>query len=168
MAELGQMLRGAVDEVVISFVQPYRKTLRGLEKAAERHGFAWQDPSDDQKRSLVAELADLAASLRMRLTICSQSGYLAGEAAAARCVDARRLSDVAGRSIEARVKGNRTQCECFESRDIGGYDTCPMGCVYCYAVSNPDRATQRLRDHDPQAECLADGMGAQREDPGSQ
>jgi hypothetical protein len=31
---------------------------------------------------------------------------------------------------------NRPECACFEARDIGEYDTCPHGCVYCYAVRN--------------------------------
>jgi Domain of unknown function (DUF1848) len=67
----------------------------------------------------------------------------------ARCVDAARLSDVAGRPIAARQKGNRPGCECAESRDIGAYDTCPHGCVYCYAVQNRSRAQARFKAHDP-------------------
>jgi len=75
----------------------------------------------------------------------------AGEA---RCVDARRIEDVSGRSLTARLKGNRKECGCFESRDIGDYDTCPHGCVYCYAVQNREVALRRYRHHDPNSEFL--------------
>ncbi|HEY6540039.1 MAG TPA: DUF1848 family protein, partial [Ktedonobacteraceae bacterium] len=46
------------------------------------------------------------------------------------------------------------ECGCFASRDIGEYDTCPHGCVYCYAVQNRDLALRRYRAHDPASEFL--------------
>ncbi|HWH72257.1 MAG TPA: DUF1848 family protein, partial [Candidatus Sulfotelmatobacter sp.] len=65
-----------------------------------------------------------------------------------------RLSDVAGRPIKARLKGNRKDCDCFESRDVGDYDTCPHGCVHCYAVQHQALAKTRYQQHDPLAETL--------------
>ncbi|HXO03040.1 MAG TPA: DUF1848 family protein, partial [Stellaceae bacterium] len=73
----------------------------------------------------------------------------------ARCIDARRLSDVAEAPIAARESGNRPGCRCALSRDIGAYDTCPHGCVYCYAVADRDRALARYKAHDPDAETLS-------------
>ena len=84
----------------------------------------------------------------MQLTICAQPDLLVPGAEPARCVDATRLSDVAGRAVAAKTKGNRPGCFCAESRDIGEYDTCPHGCVYCYAVRAPDLAKRRHRAHD--------------------
>ena len=94
-------------------------------------------------------LADIVAGLGIETTICSQLDALKGRVAArlapARCIDAARLSDIAGYAIAARQKGNRDGCLCAESRDIGAYDTCSHGCVYCYAVSDHDRAVAKLR-----------------------
>ncbi|MHA1536538.1 MAG: DUF1848 family protein, partial [Alphaproteobacteria bacterium] len=73
----------------------------------------------------------------------------------ASCIDAGRLSDIAGRLILAKTKGNRPGCACAQSRDIGAYDSCPHGCAYCYAVSDNGRARARYREHDPQAVRLA-------------
>ena len=52
-------------------------------------------------------------------------------------------------------KGQRPGCGCFESRDIGAYDSCPNGCRYCYANRDPQRATHNWRfEHDPESPLL--------------
>lgn len=153
-AALARALEGASDEVVISFVQAYRKTRRGLDAAAAEGGFAWRDPPAEEKRDLVARLGAIAAERGMALTICAQPDHLIPGIRGARCIDALRLGDVAGRAIEAREKGNRPFCLCHESRDIGAYDSCAQGCVYCYAVGSRDLARARLRAHDPAGEFL--------------
>src|SRR5579863_7682824 len=56
-AALARALRGTVDEVVLSVMQPYRKTRRNLDHAARHHGFAWRDPPAEEKRALLAGLA---------------------------------------------------------------------------------------------------------------
>jgi Domain of unknown function (DUF1848) len=156
-ARLARALAGAVDEVVLSVMTPYRKTRRNLDRAARRHGFAWGDPTLDEKRALLARLAAIAAEHGMAATLCSQPELLAPGLGEARCIDAERMSDVAERPIAARENGNRPGCRCALSRDIGAYDTCPHGCVYCYAVADRDRAVANFRAHDPEAECLMPG-----------
>ncbi|HEY8347978.1 MAG TPA: DUF1848 domain-containing protein [Symbiobacteriaceae bacterium] len=151
---LSRALEGAVDEVVISFAQIYRKTRRNLDRVARQLGVAWEDPPDEEKRELARDLAEMARAAGMALSVCSQNVYLVPGAEPARCVDARRLSDVAGRPVTARTQGNRPDCGCHESRDIGQYDTCPHGCVYCYAVQNVALARFRYRRHDPRSEFL--------------
>lgn len=153
-ARLAVMLKGCVDEVTISFAQVYAKTARNMDMAAREHGFAWRDPPGEEKRVLAGALAEIAAAHSMRLTVCSQPDFQAGGAAGAHCIDAGRLSEVAGRRIVAKVKGNRPGCLCHESRDVGAYDSCPQGCAYCYAVSSRERAKRFLATHDPDAEAL--------------
>ena len=151
---LSGMLEGSVDEVVVSFAQIYRKTLDNLNTASSNYGFTWEDPTDDIKYNLATELAEIAKDHNMQLTMCSQRRFLAKGVKESRCVDARRLSDVAGFSIRAKLKGNRPECGCYESIDIGEYDTCPHGCVYCYAVRNRKLAQKRYKEHDPKGEFL--------------
>jgi hypothetical protein len=153
-AALAAALDGAVDEVVVSFAQIYAKTRRNLDAAARRHGFSWRDPEAGEKRALIGGLAAIAAAHGMRLTVCTQPDYAADGTEPARCIDAARLSDVAGRTITARVKGNRPGCLCHESRDIGAYDSCPQGCFYCYAVSSRAAAKRVLAAHDAESDIL--------------
>jgi hypothetical protein len=97
----------------------------------------------------LSALADIAAGSGIETTICSQpdalNGLVASRLAPARCIDAARLSDIAGYDIAARQKGNRDGCLCAESCDSGAYEMSAHGCVYCYAVSDPDRAVAKLR-----------------------
>lgn len=153
-ANLARRLEGVVDEVVISFAHLYKKTLRNMNLAAKEAGFSWSDPTHEEKRDLVRQLVDIAQSRGMQVAVCSQPEYLVTGAIEARCIDAERLSLVAGVKIAAKVKGNRPECKCFRSVDIGDYDTCPHGCVYCYAVQNREVALVRNRQHDPYSEFL--------------
>ena len=89
-----------VDEVVLSFAQIYAKTRRNTDRAAARHSFAWQDPPEEDKRSLLVELSEIARSRGLSASLCSQpellgEGGLFGGPEPARCIDAQRLSDVA-------------------------------------------------------------------------
>jgi hypothetical protein len=152
---LASELEGSTDEVVISFAQIYRKSKNNLEKAAKAKGFTWEDPDDNTKLQLASDLAEIARHHEMQLTMCSQSKYSQAKGVKeARCVDALRLSHIGGFKIRAKLKGNREDCGCYESKDIGDYDTCPHGCVYCYAVHNWELALRRYREHDPNSEFL--------------
>ena len=143
-AKLARSFRGVADEAVVSFAQIYRKTRRNLAAAAAEAGFTWRDPEGGEKRALIARLAAIAADHGLKLTLCTQPELVAADAPAARCIDAARLSDLAGRAIAAPVKGNRPGCACAQSRDIGAYDTCLHGCVYCYAVTSDQAARRRM------------------------
>ncbi len=148
-ASIARAMEAVTTEVAISYTHLYRKTRRNLDGAAERYGFDWRDEIPRIKRGLTIDLAAIAGSRGMHLTVCSQPTFTAGRARPARCIDAGRLSRVAGYDVTAREKGNRPGCECHESRDIGEYDTCPHGCVYCYAVDRRARARGRYKTHDP-------------------
>lgn len=150
-AALARDLEGQVDEVVLSFAQIYKKTQRNLAAAARAHGFSWREPEHEEKLLALERFRSLAAERGMRLTLCTQPD-LPGEAA--RCIDAQRLAEIGGCAFVAKTKGNRPGCLCAESRDIGAYDSCPHGCVYCYAVNHPALARDNFRRHDPMAESL--------------
>ena len=151
---LAAALEGAVDEVVISFAQIYKKSQRNLDSAGARHGFGWSDPDDESKLALGRDLLAIAGAHGMTLSVCTQPQYQMPGAAEARCIDARRLGEIGGAPLQVKLKGNRPGCACYESRDIGEYDTCPHGCAYCYAVRHRRLAIERYRTHDPAADSL--------------
>jgi len=177
-SRLAERMRYAVNEVIVSFATMYRKTTTNLRRAGERHDFSFEDPDDHDKRRLLLELASIAGEHDLKLSVCSQRHLLAPGLCDAACVDPERLARVAGHPLRVARKAHRKDCGCYESVDIGVYDTCPTGCVYCYANRNRDMAERRRREHrpddlmlwrparltafsGPQLEALAEG----REDP---
>lgn len=151
---LATALTGSTDEVVVSFMQVYDKTRRNLGRAASEHGFEWRDPPLEEKLALLSDLAAIAQSASMKLTMCSQPHHVIPGVGVARCVDAPRLAQIGGREFRAELAGARPECGCYRSRDIGGYDTCPHGCVYCYAVRDRRVALRAFEQHDPRGEVL--------------
>lgn len=156
-ARLAGALATNVDEVVVSFAQIYQKTRRNLDRAARDAGNGWTDPDDAAKRDLLSRLDGIAAQNGLALALCAQP-ELGQDLTPARCIDAARLGRVATRlghaGVHARAKGARPGCLCAEARDIGGYETCPHGCVYCYAVGNSAKARQTHKNQDTSAAML--------------
>ncbi len=50
------------------------------------------------------------------------------------------MRDNPARMLKLKDKGQRKECGCIYSKDIGSYNTCLHGCVYCYANSSPKAA----------------------------
>ena len=43
--------------------------------------------------------------------------------------------------------GQRRLCGCIPANDIGRYNSCPHGCLYCYANVTPESASQNAKNH---------------------
>jgi hypothetical protein len=121
---LARALEGSTDEVIVSFDA---------------------DAPAAESRPLVKALAVIAASRGMRLCVCSQPDVLAPGAGPARCVDARRLSARAARTIEEPTAARWAGCLCAAARDIGA----PMQGPARGAALAP-----RAELHDPDGEFL--------------
>lgn len=151
--DLAGRMEGATERCVISFMSPYRRQARSFSRA----GLAWDEPPPEMRRALSAQLAHIAADHGMTLAACCNDDIVHGEVRKSHCVDADLLRRL-GALLPARVPPgpSRDQCGCAKSVDIGAYDMCPAGCVYCYANRDPDTACRNHARHDPRHVALVE------------
>jgi hypothetical protein len=150
-------LEGHARRVVISVVHPYRKTRRRM--AAQ---FVWGEELCDtplDHPDLPGLLLDLAATARdhgMVIEACAQPRDFSNLGISpTRCIDDRLLGELFGGSWPAgRDPGQRGECRCVASKDIGMVDTCTFGCAYCYSTVSDRVAARRQKAHDPRAATL--------------
>jgi hypothetical protein len=119
--------RSGVERLVVSWMQSYPKVVRRL----ERFGVSVEEPSregrEEETRGLFAE----AGRLGLKVSACCDARLPVSS-----CIDGRLLSALHPAGEAAPLKkagGQRPRCGCTASWDIGWYDACPGGCLYCYA-----------------------------------
>ena len=126
---LAEQLQGAADTCVVSFLDRYRK----IEKKLDQLGLRPPDPGE--REAFLREAARMAAAAVMALETCSEEGdYSSLGVRQGSCISGKRIEEITGRKVTAsKDKTQRPSCGCLKSVDIGMYDTCAHGCVYCYA-----------------------------------
>lgn len=148
---LTRALEGATERCYFSFAVFYGKVQRRL----GQQGIRAHDPPLDEKRALVAALAEIAGEHGITLYACCQDDLVDERIHKAHCVDGDLLAELfPDRPPVTTPRPTRDGCGCLASRDIGMYDTCAYGCVYCYANHSHAAALAHRRAHDPTAEML--------------
>ena len=151
-AALARRLQGCADLVTISFVDTYARNKKRLQNLGA------QEISEEQMRRMAAEIAAIAAENGMRTAACSEPVDLRSCGVdPAKCVDAERLGRIGGNTLRpARDPNQRKHCGCAPSVDIGAYNTCPNGCIYCYANYSPALLKANLARSDADSPMLCD------------
>lgn len=152
---LCRRLQGATDTCIISFADRYVKTDRN----AKSLGIGGH--TDRQAEAAAESLSRIAPAYGIALKACCEAvDYRRFGIGQASCIDKTVLERICGCPLSVPAdKNQRKHCGCVESVDIGAYDTCPHGCVYCYATSSCARSRRNALLHDPRSPLLTGKPG---------
>jgi hypothetical protein len=155
--ELCSALEGSVKRCYFSFPVFHRKVVRNGAELLKQSGVVLHDPPTAERVEIPNALSEIAEAHGIEMLSCCGEYLVGGKIRKAHCTDAELLHrlypDRIGRLVELPT---RPDCGCCECTDIGAYDTCPHGCVYCYANTTPQIAIKYHRKHDPALDILGD------------
>ena len=146
-----ERLKGYAKSCYISFSHPYRKVIVNFQKYSIHTPVA---VPEEQQRSFAQRLARLAGKYGIRLFACCNGHLLSNDVLMGRCIDGRNLSLLFGTALETRAAASRKQCGCTRSMDIGSYNTCAHGCLYCYANTDQEKASHAPEMISPDSPAL--------------
>jgi len=121
-------------EMIFSFATIYPK----VRKRMNARGYIPIDPSLKTKIDILNRLLSICDENDIQMYACCQPDLLKLEGIEqAHCIDAYKIEKLIGESIpKIKDSGQRKDCGCFKSKDIGGYTgifRCKHNCDYCYA-----------------------------------
>ncbi|TLU84775.1 MAG: DUF1848 domain-containing protein [Chlorobium sp.] len=152
---LSEELAGYTERCILSFLDEYRKV-----KARMRH-IPWSLPDRAVMSALAEQFFRTAEGHGIRLFTCSEDIDLSCSGIGhSRCIDRELMERIGGRALQGvrKDQGQRKACGCMESRDIGTYDTCAHGCLYCYAISSHQAVSRARHSFDPFSPMLCDRL----------
>lgn len=161
--EIGDLVSPYTRRLVISFIDinRYRKVSRRLKDTGIR------EPGPDEQKAFLLGVSRLNQRWGLRLSACAEDpAGIPAFSHAGGCIDRELVINLLGegtasvpalRDFLTKDPGQRKECSCTMSRDVGRYGSCWQGCVYCYATRSRDAALRLYQAH--QRTPLGDRIG---------
>ena len=146
---LASEMEGSVERCYFSFVIQYGKVKRNFDKFKLANNVIIDEPNKELTIDLANNLALIGKKYGIQMLTCSGDYLLNNQVGKAHCIDSKIISELFQSKNNIEEKPTREQCGCAISSDIGSYDTCPHGCIYCYANINKEIAKKRHDEHNP-------------------
>lgn len=153
--EIAGNLAGYTEKAVISFVDLYEKTWRNT------RGLGIRLATEKEMMGLAAEMAQIASKYNLEIESCAEQwdfqkvGIQRGS-----CIDKKLIERIVGcRLTGQKDKNQRKECGCFESVEVGAYNTCLNGCRYCYANFSDEKVKENIKLYRQDAPLLCGNIG---------
>ena len=147
---IGNRLYPFTKKLVFSFIDmKYSKVKR------QTSGYNIFPLTKEEKLKVISGLLELNKNWRLPLASCADEADYSPEIAHNSCIDGNLIRSICHddpviisylKSCGKKDPGQRPACKCVKSKDIGQYDTCPAGCVYCYATDH-EKAGKNYLSH---------------------
>ena len=135
-------------EAIISFIDLYEKTKRNFPKARE--------VTKDERLKLGKEFAQIGKKNNITIKTCVEGTELDKFGIdSSGCMTKEVIERAINKNLNIpKQKARNGECYCLLNNDIGEYNTCDHGCLYCYANSNKRLVKRNLKLHDPKSPIL--------------
>jgi len=147
---IASKLKNYTNNCVFSFLDIYDKNRNNLSK------LKIQEITRDIMIEIVQKIKPIADKNGIELRTCSEDIDLVDLGIKKSCcIDPNLISKIVDCRIKAiKDKNQRTSCGCVESIDIGQYNTCKHGCVYCYANYSQESVKNNCLKHNKISKLL--------------
>lgn len=145
---ISRKISGYVQRCYFSFVDLYKKTINNLKIVSEKFNIEFYDYPLEKRIELIKILKSIADRYKIKMYACAEDNLLKPTGVEkAHCVDYDLVKFVSDDDFKSKEAPSRIECGCIESKDIGYYDSCPHGCIYCYANMDPEKALENARKY---------------------
>jgi hypothetical protein len=153
VAMLMQCLTGYTEKLVISFLDPAGR--KKVERKLIKAGVNAKTFSAKDMEYISSHIAEYGKPGNIKVAACSEAIDLSSFGICKnKCIDDeylyrefkrdRDLSSFVGTVAGKKNEGQRKLCGCIPSFDVGTYDTCKNGCIYCYANNSLNAVTNNF------------------------
>lgn len=149
-SQIAEALCGYTDKCVISFVDIYAKNRKTMERL-------WLQVFPEKKlKEFAGKLSRIARGHQMEIAACAETMDLSDCGISPNsCIDKGQIEKIIGCKLRgAKDKNQRGECGCMESVEIGAYDTCKNGCLYCYANQSDAQVRSKAELYDVNSPLL--------------
>ena len=147
---IAEALSGYTEKCVISFLDIYPKNKKNMDNLLS------YDLSDSELRGFAKELSNIAKENHIKIGSCAEKidldeyGIIHNS-----CIDKELIEKIIGCKLKInKDKNQRIECGCVESVEVGRYNTCKNGCVYCYANYSAKSVESNFQKYDPLSPLL--------------
>lgn len=143
------------EKCTVSFLDLYKNTARNVKP------LELQDMSAEQQVELMQQFAEIAKEYGIYIDTCAETIELSNlNIAHACCIDKARFERLGDCKLSVGKDPNqRKECGCVASIDIGAYNTCKNGCLYCYANFSQETVKKNAVKHNPNSPLLFGEVG---------
>lgn len=140
-AQMAKALSGYTKQCVVSFIDLYEKTKRNFSGV--------RGVTESEQEQLIAAFSEIAKENGLQIHLCCENAKLVRENVDADgCMSKAVLEQALGCRLDVpKKKMARDACACLLGADIGAYNTCGHGCLYCYANYDRETVAKNMRMH---------------------
>jgi hypothetical protein len=154
--KFASILKGYTEKVTFSFIDFYKRITENI-KIIKAH-----EITIEEKNIIAENFSQIAKENNLLIDTCAEDIDLSKYGIThARCIDDRLITRIIGYNFSAeKDKNQRLECGCIKSIDIGEYNSCSNGCIYCYANYSHTLVEKNIKKHIGLSPLLIDGVNS--------